>query len=320
MDVSHFLAINLIIDVLLMIGLSYYIPRHAPLTFLCLVLLNLSQYVVHVPLERIPGLKNEPEPGRDVVRALELLGAARENFERAGLAVEGAAEGMALPPPEVRWPNFKELLDPRSPSRQLIDEIASGQEETEVKKGGNDSVALYHDPHALWLFTRIFWLVAAGVLMLQRPSLGLSVVSFQLIPVPFLSFALPYLYFWAQDLRWVRAVQGALENPAQADEFISPEGLGVTLLLFAGLFLVMMCGTLAVLARRASPDALLHRKYMNPEKYRVKINGNLLPFTVDGHYIEVEGVRMNCREVAVFPGRPNVWQLNSSTVLEFVER
>lgn len=321
MDTSAFAGINLVLDFLLIIGLAYYMPRHAPWLFGGLVALNLLQFFLHVPLEKLPGLREYPERQGDVVRTFEVLRVTRENFERTGTGLGGVDGNMALPAPEWRVPDIAGLFDPRSPARQALEEVierpAAGGEGS-AREGV--AVPLAHDPEGVWLLVRILWLIAAAVLIFQKPTVGVTAMAFQLIPFPYLAFALPYIYFWAQDLQWVRAIEGAVRNPAEAERYISPEGMGVTLLLFVGLLLVMMCGVLVVLARRTSPDARLERNYLDPERYMVRINGNLLPFTVDGHHIEVQGIRINCRERAIYPGKPNVWQLKSSTVLEFVER
>jgi len=324
MEVSTYTAINLIIDFLLMIGLSYYVPRHAPKLFILLVALNLSQYFIHIPLEKVAGLSNYPERQGDVFKTLEVLRATRDNFDQTARAL--GADTSALPAPEFKVPDFKSLLDPRSPVQQAVKMLepefkeAMNEEPRTRKEQEAHELKVWNDPYALWLFTRVFWFAAAAILFIQRPSLGASVLAFQIIPFPFLAFAVPYLYFWFQDLRWVRAVEGALEEPERAQEFISPEGLGVTVMVFAGLLMLMVCFTLIVLARRTSPKARLERKFLNPERYLVRINGNLLPFTVEGHFLEVQGIRLNCREVAVFPEKPNKWMLGSSTIVEFVEK
>lgn len=330
MDVSVYTAINLVIDLLLMIGLSYYVPRHAPKLFILLVVLNLSQYFVHIPLEKVAGMADYPERQGDVFKTLEVLRVTRENYDRTARAL--GADTTALPAPEFKVPDFKSLFDPRSPVQQAIElldpktievmatEPAAPKTRAEERAEEEKRVAVWNDPYALWLFTRIFWFAAAAILFIQRPSLGASVLAFQIIPFPFLAFAVPYTYYWMQDLQWVRAVQGAVAEPERAREFISPEGMGITLMVFAGLLMVMICLTLMVLARRTSPKAQLERQYLDPTRYMVKINGNLLPFTVEGHFLEVQGIRLNCREVAVYPGKPNIWQLGSSTIVEFVEK
>jgi hypothetical protein len=324
MEPSLFSAINLVIDFLLIIALSYYVPRHAPKVFIFLVLLNVSQYFIHIPLAEIPGIRDYPERQNNVIQVLEVLRTTRENFERTTPGV-----GMALPSPVFSLPDIKGIFDPRGPVQAALELAKSGDEARlpPIQKDDEEksfkqrwAESFMKDPHALWLFVRIFWFAAAMIIFAQRASLGAGVLAFQIIPIPFLSFALPYTYFWMQDVKWVRSIQNTLRDPENAQSYLSPEGLGITIMAFAGLLMLMICGTLMTLAKRTSPQSKLERRFMNPDRYLVRINGNLLPFRVRGHLLEVQGIELNCRDVAVFPGRPNVWRLNSSTILEFVEK
>jgi hypothetical protein len=320
MEPTLFTAINLLIDFVLILALSYYVPKHTPKLFILLVALNLSQYFIHIPINELPSMEDNPRRQHNIMQALEVMRATRENIE-----LGGAGSGLSIKAPAFRLPNVKAMIDPRGQinlhiQAETADPSKNKPQKPEPTFSGQWLGSLFTDPHALWLFVRIFWLAAAFVLLMQRPSLGAGVAAFQLIPVPFISFALPYTYFWMQEVPWVASIQSALKDPENASSYISPEGLGVTAAVFSGILLILACLGLMVLAKRTSSQFRLEQKYLNPERYMIRINGNLLPFAVDGHHLVVEGIRLNCREVAVFPGRPHVWQLNSSTVLEFVEK
>lgn len=319
MDFTVYAAINLLIDLVLLIALGQYVPRHAPKLFICLAVLCIGQYLVRIPVDELPGLQTDaPQPRHQVAQAVERIRAARAGLEDSG--------ATALPAPRFGLPGFGQLFGGQSP----IEAADAALDQAEAALQSLDSAprtwwgrwvaALWTDPYALWLLVRIFWLAAALILFVQRPTLGAEVCAFQLIPLPFLTFALPYTYHWLHGFPWFIALQSTLRDPVNAWNYLTPERLGVTVVVFAALLLILICTTVVLLARRTSPLALVRRRYLDPSRYNVRINGTLYEFTVDGEHLEVQGVRLDCRRFAVFEGREHMWRLPSSTVLEFVDR
>lgn len=139
---------------------------------------------------------------------LEVLRATREHGERT--AGSQGADITALVAPEFRVPDFKSLLDPLSPEQQAVRLLEPEFEEAKKRAPlGKEHEAPHESkcgtiPIRSGCLPAFFWFAAAAILFIQRPSLGALVLVFQITPFPLLAFAVPYSYFWVQDVKWVR--------------------------------------------------------------------------------------------------------------------
>jgi hypothetical protein len=308
-DFNTFVLLNMAFDLALIVAMSFLLAPKMPRLFGFLVVCNLLPYFLLLPLTEIPGMKSQKEeqPGY-----FELLDVARRP--------ENIVGKNNVPPPRLQIPALFSAFTP--PSSEIVPDESLVVE----KPASTDSFviqwikALRHDPFALWIFLRIFWTAGALVVLLQHRLLGSGLAALQLLPLPFLIYAVPYgaLYLVAQPT--FSDVGSKLEDPSQIWDFLAPRFYTVLATLGAVILVVGAVVLMVVLSRRLSPNRLLMDTYLKPNKYRVRLNGNLLPFEVKGSCVIIEGIPFECRNLTVEERSPHIWLLNSNTMLEFVER
>ncbi|MDX6767791.1 MAG: hypothetical protein SFU85_13490 [Candidatus Methylacidiphilales bacterium] len=312
--VELFMLVNMALDLLLLLGLAFWMTRQRPVLYGLLLAANILPYFIHLPLEEIPGVKTrgpDTSPGYH-----ELMDVVRHPDNIVGK--------KNIPFPALRLP---ELFSAFKPPSEVVDANAPAAAPVQpeaVALDGNVFAgwhqALRSDPQALWLFLRLFWTAGALVVFFQDRRWGMTTLGLQLIPFPFLTYALPYAALFSISMPDYAALGATFQDSSEIWDYLLPKFY--TTLTFGGM-IVLVAGALyfmATASRKLSPKQLLLKTYLVPDRYLVKLNGNILPFEVRDHLLIIEGIPFDCSDPAVNADKPNIWLLGSRTQVEFIDR
>lgn len=308
-DFKEFVLISMGLDLILIVALSYLLGRHMPKLLVFLVFCNILPYFLVLPLAEIPGLKNR---GGESPGFFDLLDVA--------CRPENIVGKNNIPPPRAQLPPLLKAFQPPPPGVELSGEVAPEEPPSPDSFPVRWQKSLRSDPYALWIFIRIFWTAAALVIFFEWPVVGAALAGLQLLPLPFLVYSVPYGALYLVSRPSFAAVGRSLKDPSEIWDHLAPRFYS-TVATVGGLVLVVGTVVLMVMAsRRLAPKQIMINTYLDPKKYRVKLNGSIHTFEVDGSRLLIGDIPFDCRNiVAVDPQHPNIWQLGTNTRLEFVK-
>lgn len=308
-DFKEFVLISMGLDLILIVALCYLLGRHMPKLLAFLVFCNILPYFLVLPLADIPGLKNRDgdSPGY-----FDLLDVARRP--------ENIVGKNNIPPPRAQIPPLLKAFQPPPAGAGLSGEVSPEKPPSRDSFPVRWQKSLRSDPYALWIFIRIFWTAAAAVIFFEWPVVGASLAGVQLLPVPFLVYSVPYAALYLISRPSFAAVGRSLKDPSEIWDHLAPRFYSA-LATVGGLVLVVGTVVLMVMAsRRLATKKIMIQTYLDPQKYRVKLNGSIHSFEVDGSRLLIGDIPFDCKNiVAVDPEHPNIWQLGTNTRLEFVK-
>lgn len=309
-DFNEFVLLSMGLDLVLIVALGFLLAPRMPKLFAILFIFNLLPYFLLLPLGEIPGIAGR---GQEPPKFLDVMEVARRP--------ENIIGKNNVPPPRGQIPALLKAFEPPSA------EVPSGEPDS-VKKilpplesfPKRYMAALRNEPYALWVFLRFFWTAGAGVVFLQHRRTGAAMAGLQLLPLPFLIYALPYGAIYLLSQPFFAKMGANLEDPSHIWDHLTPYLYTAGAALIGLLVVSASVAVMIVAGHKLAPKRVLIQSYMDPKKFLVILNGNLLPFEVDGTRVIIEGIPFECRNVAVDKDRPNVWLLGSNTRLEFVKR
>ncbi len=333
MTFSSYLEINILIDIFLIIIMSFLVLPRAPKLYVAVLLLNLAQYAVIIPLDptgnepaRFTWSDRQSDSAADVYNdqrrlpasnPLELVGRARGAFSSVSEAMGGAGVTFPTATTENGMPqNFESGPPPIRP------EHMSTAPRQVTLQWQSVLIATIHDPHAMWLGMRVFWLAAAFVLFIQRPLVGMAAACSNLIPVPFLVTAGPYLYRHFNQQEVVQRANAAVENPETLKDYViqfaTSNGLAVLLIA------IIILGGIALLQRRHRLQALRQLKrletFLDSSRYRVRLNGTEYEFAVDQNILMVNGLRFDIDTMRPESKTSHKWFIKPNNEIIFISK
>ncbi|MEM1158305.1 MAG: hypothetical protein AAF649_00900 [Verrucomicrobiota bacterium] len=330
MTFSSYMEINILIDMFLILILTAVVLPRAPKLYVAMLLLNLAQYAVIIP--HISGDdapirfgwsdgQNDSPTGRHSLPAsnpLELMGRAQTAFSTVSGAMSGGG-GIKTRDENAGKSVLRKLETAPVPARG---EPASGRSHRVTLAWQEVMQAAIHDPHAMWLGMRVFWLAAAFMLFIQRPLFGMAAACSNLIPVPFLVTAGPYLYHQFNRQEAVQRANAAVEDSETLKEYLiefaTSNGLAVLLLA------IMILGGIALLQRRHRLRALKQLKqlerFLDSSRYRAELNGTEYDFCMDHNILMINGLRFNVDAMRPDLEISNKWFIKPHNVLVFIPR
>lgn len=348
-DSVHYWVINAGIDFLVLAATSIYLVGKIPRLYICMLVFNISQYVIPIP--EMPALdamnsyagpvqveEKEAQRASALAEAVEEKaarhGLSRENLEQASEVADGVYQSLG------GQGDLQEKVKERIARNLGVDDnaepaIAPGAKGPvrTVPEGFRQSqgrwqsfdklmVDAFRDPHALWLFIRIFWLGAALALFVQRPLLGASAAFMNAMPVAFLAQAMPNFYLNIMNWGPVAALDRALNNPSEANRMMAQiwGDYGLWISLGIVLLLVVVAGLMRYRRYKNMKFAGKMVNYLDPTAYQVILNGTRLDFNIEGSDIVVGDIRFPLAKVFQDKDVPNRWYFGSTTFVDFVPR
>ncbi|MDD5260415.1 MAG: hypothetical protein PHD76_01060 [Methylacidiphilales bacterium] len=206
-------------------------------------------------------------------------------------------------------------LPPLPPEREIVQQRE--EEDSPSPRGSALVSAFGGDMEATWLIVRVFWILGTFYLYIQRPQIGAAAFAFNLLPVPFLSRLAPYLCYRLNQLPQVASINESLSRPlhrALPWQDIWIYGLAF-MVLATPLFFIL----LGLLGGIRKGKVKKYINYLDPTRYRIRINGELLPFEIQNGRVVAEGIVLNPEKITPHPEYQNIWTLQTGTVVEFVE-
>ncbi|MEM6884808.1 MAG: hypothetical protein AAF571_07225 [Verrucomicrobiota bacterium] len=328
MTFSSYMEINILIDMFLIFILTAVVLPRSPKLYVAVLVLNLAQYAVIIPQvdgEDAPirfGWSGGQNTAGDAESSpasnpLQLIGRAQSAFSTVSEAMGGGSVEIESESPENGMPDqFQTSPPPTTATRR------SNQSHRVTLSWQEVMRAAINDPHAMWLGMRVFWLAAAFMLFIQRPLFGMAAACSNLIPVPFLVTAMPYLYRQFNNQEAVQRANAVVENPESLKEFVIQfmTSNGLVVLLFA----VIILGCVAVWQRRRRITALRQMKhlesFLDSSRYCAELNGTQYEFAVDNHILMINGLRFNLDTMRPESKKSNKWFIKPHNVLVFISK
>ncbi len=324
------MEVNILIDLLLIGILSIVVLPRSPRLYFILVGINLLQYVIWVPTTPGSGQNARffwqeayPEaPGTRSARNENSPQTAENPWQLvqrtpdAFASVTRALGGQLLSEPRARSAAGV-LQNPYEGAHQG----GAGARPIRLRWSSIMMDALT-DMDAMWLMLRTCWLAASMALFIQRPLMGASAACANLLPVPFLSRALPY--GWNQLIS-----HGQL--PPEKTVFNRPETLNEALLGFfqshgAWVMIVIMATFLAVVLPTLAKQRQRQRNVqsffsrLDPATYWIRLNGHNHDFQIDEQGIRVGELQLSLAHLRPDPRDPDTWLLGTRTKIQLVPK
>ncbi|NJK91674.1 MAG: beta-lactamase family protein [Blastochloris sp.] len=310
---QSFLELNLLVDFILLVILSFTVLRSNPTFLIALFLLNLSQYLVWVPnvdtlrekqkLAELHGTPATPPPRP--ATGLSPLDSSAGIYDQVleGLGAGPQAASTSMESPSNSWKKNLEQSKKEGPLTLDFGSI--------LAHAGKDN-------HGLWFVTRLFWLAATLIIFIQRPSIGAEVFAFNIIPVPFLSSIIPYFWFQFNNQGWVKGVDKWAETGEAPPGMVESILVGILLMIVLLVSAIIIVRGFLVHASRNKEQGLYD--FLNPDQYELVIEGMRTPFTVNGHFLHAGDFHLDVRKLSYDPATPRIWYLKTGTRIEFVEK
>lgn len=332
-----YLEINLIFNILLLGFLAvFFLTRHTGL-FLTLVAFAVLPFIFEVPrdyrpdgeeapaftIEGIHGSQEDAGGGSES-SPLETLasGDAVNSLDAAGELYGGIAESLGADVSQVR-PSLEEFKKKENMSLEdrVLKRVVGKKKSHEVTFGlGSLLRDMVTDPEALWLFVRVFWILAALYLYLQErgKSLGLGLMSMNVLPVPYLMEFLPYAWYQLNENNWVKVGNYVLDHPKVLSDALYQADRGQLILPVIAFAFVMGLFLLWKGLKWLQRSKL--EEYLNPEKFQVEVFEEIKDFKIRGSKMLISGMELELDKIRFDNENPKVWYLGSGTRIEFKER
>jgi len=335
MTFSSYMEANILVDLALICVLSIVVLPRSPRLYLAILFLNLCQYAFVIPLDPATGTARlvwseeteatSPEKkiyqdrarlGREqeshpAQNPLQLMGRARDAFS----AVAGAmGERSSLPDGEDLQKQFREEMG-------LEDSEDTNSRPVSLSPQQILTDAL-RDPEAMWLAMRGFWLAACFMLFIQRPRMGAAAACANLIPVPFLARAIPYLKYQYENTQEIHDVEAQLRDPETLAEYFGAfwSSHGFIVLILSSLILVVMVISVWRRGVQRARDTGQLRSQLDPEEFQIELNGALHDFRIEEQNLLVGDLRFPLDQVAAVRGKPGSWNFGGRTTVRFVSK
>ncbi|MEM6822139.1 MAG: hypothetical protein AAF558_09385 [Verrucomicrobiota bacterium] len=342
MTFSSYMEVNILLDILIIGLLSFLVLPHAPKFFVFLVCINLLQYGVQIPYPQsyAEGMRfawnSKPQESSGDPLDFSTVNPAQNPMQligRAGAAigvVSQAMGGAGLPDPSEQSQSAGQ--NERQPRLSAADQLREAiQDQRDREQEGPRQISLsprtimidaFRDPHAAWLFIRLFWLGAAGYLALQRAVFGSIVACASLVPVPFFAQAVPYAMHRINSNETIQAANASLEHPETIAEYAKLFWFshGITMVLLT----VAIIGSILVFTRfnsmKTNKTLRQFSDYLNPDQYWLRLNGELHEFRVEGSEILVADLRFPVTHVAGDKQNRGRWIIGPHTTVDFISK
>lgn len=317
--------INLAVDVLLIVILSFTLLPKYPKFILALFALYFIPWIFPLPVKEkkpapvpvkmaetlpSPNQAGGGNPAYDLSSGIQVyadpsagprekLGKTEELYRQL-FRILGAATGTAPAP--------------NAPDLKVLDAFRTDGQTTRLGTAMED---LKVNPDAAWFYLRLFWLTAALLLWVQNYLIGALALIPSMVPIFYLARALPLAYETLRKQPWME----------KASQTVTDEQAGQALaaqysLVFAAVLIALPTFLLVLLFWRQIKGIVGKslKKFLQPDLYQVRFNGHLMDFSRDGKDLVIEGLRFKAGRMVQDRKRPEVWTLGSGTVIEFVPR
>jgi len=326
MSFSSYMEVNILIDMFLIIILTFLVLPRSPKLYVAILLLNVAQYAVIIPQDpsgtapiQFSWSGGPSDPEADVYEdqhrlpasnPLELVGRAQSAF-----SVVSAAMGSSGVSPQPA--DFENNAAHDTSSSSTRNDSSNTPSRRVTFEWQAIMMAAIHDPHAMWLGIRLFWLAAAFMLFIQRPLFGMAAACSNLIPVPLLVTVGPYIYHQFNRQEAVQRANAAMDNPETLKEFViqfaTSNGLAVLLLA------IVILGCIALVQRRQTLKQLKRlESFLDSSRYRAELNGTEYEFAVDHNILMVNGLRFNVDTMRPESQTSNKWFIKPHNTLVFI--
>jgi hypothetical protein len=327
-QIKSFLELNLIVDAALLLLFCFTVLLRNPKLLIFLIILNLCQYVVWVPDEEILEAHRKMQEQHLEARQLKKSAQATTPSSLPSQITESLTSPENAPTPldaANLYDHISSSLGAATPSANMQVSLDAWKKTREAsEKNYSEGISLNvtsvllsmaSDPHAAWFVARLFWLAATFYLYMQRPQIGVVVFSLNLLPIPFLSQFIPYLWYRFNQIDWVQDLN------AQAKVNVFPKEFVESMVYYGFIFVILILPLLfigfAYAGRNQKNKEKGLHKYLNPDEYDLLIEGLKIPFTIEGSILTAGDFQLDIRKLSFDPENPHVWYLKTGTKIVF---